>query len=294
MWREGLTLGGLVLLSARAACADLEADPQFMPPGQCWSEAGHGWEAQVDACSEVIDPRLYANASARAQAYYNRGWANVYLCRYAPALDDFRQAVRLIPGTPRFEQGLAEGARRKLLYSKASRELLVVLARTSTVDEAYANLGELEHLRERMQTALGDLRDAIAVSPDAMAFHASLADRMVRAGQFRAAHQEYSQAIRLEGGNEHVLLGRAEAGFADGDVVLARDDFREALRYMSSSPCGYMLLVRMDLALDDLVSPRKRTRADSHVWRRDGVVPTRFGEDTSPWHNASRPARVGR
>jgi tetratricopeptide (TPR) repeat protein len=261
MGRLSLAFALSVALAVPCAGSDIPTPDEVLSQGQCWSEAGQSWDDQVKACGDIIDPRLFASPSGRAQALYNRGWAHVFLCEYDRAISDFGLALRIVPDAATIRDGLAVAARRKNLYANAERDILAALsaAVTDTLPD-----GTADPRLQLMQSALVDLREAVALEPRASAIHARLADGLLLAGQYRAALDEFAQAIELDDRNDRLLLGVAEARLALGDPQGAWDDAMEALRRMSSCSCGSRLLAR--LAIHKAPLPRVRrheTRAAS-------------------------------
>jgi len=219
-----------------------------MSAGQCWAEAGRSWELQIKACSEIIDPRFRANPQARAQAFFNRGWAHVYLCHYDAAIRDFGQAIHLVPDVAPFHRGQAEAYKRKGNYALAERQMKMALTQDPQSHGLLADLAEVHLLQHRPQAALKDLEAAVALAPDVARFRARLADVFLVTGQASAAVDAYSLAIGLEGSDDRPFLGRARAHLALGEIGEARSDVLQALKLSSAAPCARAVLARIDVA----------------------------------------------
>jgi tetratricopeptide (TPR) repeat protein len=237
-----LALAVFAVLVTQSARADMLEPDYFLSKGQCWSEAGRSWEKQVEACTDIIDPRLRATPSGRAKALFHRGWARVFLCQYDRAITDFGLANDIVADATPIRDGLAEAVRRKRLYARAERELIALWSQAGgfQVSGVSADMDRL-----RVHLALRDLREAVAVVPNESAVHMRLADGLLRVGQYRDALDEYAQVPDPDGRNDRWLLGRADARLALGDPEGARDDIMEAIRRMSGYPCGSRLLSRM-------------------------------------------------
>jgi tetratricopeptide (TPR) repeat protein len=238
MGRRCLAFALSFVLVVPSTSSEIPTPDDVLSEGQCWSEAGQSWEEQVEACSDIIDPRLRATPSGRAKALFNRGWARVFLCQYDRAITDFGLATRIGPDVLRFREGLAEAVRRKQFYARAERDLPTLLSRVGA-----ASVEEPDLLR--LQLAIRDLREAVALVPSASAVHLRLADDLLQAGLYHAALDEFTHGFAVDERNDRFLLGRAEARLALGDADGARDDVMVALRRMSSCPCGGRLLARM-------------------------------------------------
>jgi len=265
--RSGMRVGPpmiflAVMLHGGIARAGLPTVEDVMTAGQCWAEAGRSWELQIKACSEIVDPRFRANPQARAQAFFNRGWAHVYLCHYDAAIRDFGQAMHLFPGVASFHRGQAEAYKRKGNYALAERQLLTALTQDRQSHGMLADLAEIHLLQRRPQQALKDLEAAVALAPDVAQFRARLADVFLVTGRVAAAIDAYSQAIGLEGSDERPFLGRARAHLELGDLGAARLDVLQALKLSSAAPCARAVLARIDVATVGLGAVRSTYEQD--------------------------------
>jgi tetratricopeptide (TPR) repeat protein len=235
-------------LQAGVARAGLPPVEDVMSAGQCWAEAGRSWQLQIKACSEIIDPRFRATPEARAQAYFNRGWAHMYLCHTDAAIRDFGQAMHLFPGVASFHRGQAEAYKRKGNYALAERQLLTALTQDPQSHGLLADLAEVHLFQHRPQAALKNLEAAVALAPDVARFQARLADVFLVTGRAAAAVDAYSLAISLEGSDDRPFLGRARAHLALGELGEARSDVLQALKQSSAAPCARAVLARIDVA----------------------------------------------
>lgn len=263
MARLHLAFAMSVVLVAPCASAEIPTPDDVLTRGQCWSEAGQSWDEQVKACSDIIDPRLFAAPSGRAQALFNRGWARIFLCEYDRAITDFQLALRIEPDAPKFREGLSEAVRRKALYAKAEQELLA----GSSQIAGETNVGNFSVI----PSALRDLRGAVSLVPLASAAHVRLANDLLEAKQYRAALDEFSHEMAQDGRNDRLLLGQAEARLALGDPQGAQDDLMEALQRMSSCPCGSRLLARLDRSRVTYRTQPRRVMDLTHRMEAAGV-----------------------
>jgi tetratricopeptide (TPR) repeat protein len=240
----------IVAVISPAVAAGPDIHPGISPgKGQCWAEAGTDWRRQVEACTRIIDKRKAMTEPALAEAYFNRGWAHVFLGAHDNAISDFSRAITLLPELELSYRGRAEAYRRKGDFARAQQDLQELLRCKPDSHGAYADLAEVHLLMKRYALAIEDLGRAIALAPDVAAFHARQADILLLAGDARAAKSGYDSAISHEADVPGYYLGRAASSFQLQDHASALADASRALALAPKHACALAQRGRAHLAL---------------------------------------------
>lgn len=99
----------------------------------------------------------------------------------------------------------------------------------SDLAATYSNRGILWASRGRLDLALADQNEAIALDPDSPRAYVNRGNIHYREKRFREARADYDRAIALAGDFSQAFFNRALANKAAGDLAAARSDLEQAI-----------------------------------------------------------------
>jgi tetratricopeptide (TPR) repeat protein len=201
-------------------------------------EQDRNWNLKISGCTAMIDSGQYSGRNL-ALAYNNRGNTYIELGEYSRAIEDFDQAVRLVPNNaiPYTGRGDAYGelgqrARAIEDYDKAVQLDPGYSLAFSNRGVEYAALGDYAR-------AIEDFDQALRLDPGDASFYNNRAFARCFLGQIEPAHEDWMQGIRLGAGaaeaTQSILQDRGfYKGAIDGDFDLASE---KALREWTIAGC---------------------------------------------------------
>jgi len=147
----------------------------------------------IEGCTAVI--RTGEQVLRRlAAAYNNRGVAYRVKANYAQAIDDFNEAIRLVPN-----------------YANAFNNRGV----------AYRNMGDLDR-------AVADYDQAILIKPDYVAAFYNRGLALADKKQYAKAISDFTAVLRVDPKNPTVLYRRGTIYLNSGDIEAGNADLAEA------------------------------------------------------------------
>jgi tetratricopeptide (TPR) repeat protein len=147
----------------------------------------------IEGCTAVINTGRQV-LQRLATAYNNRGVAYRIKGNYVPAIDDFNEAIRLVPD-----------------YASAFNNRGV----------AYRNMGNLVR-------AVDDYDQAIRIKPDYVAAYYNRGLALTDKGEYGKAISDFTVVLRVDPKNPIVIYRRGEAYLKSGEVDAANADLAQA------------------------------------------------------------------
>ncbi|MHA7840923.1 MAG: tetratricopeptide repeat protein, partial [Gammaproteobacteria bacterium] len=167
---------------------------------------------------------------AKAEAYHNRGYAKRQLGRYTEAIADYDEALRLNPAYAGayFDRGFAKGQLGR--YAEALVDYDEALRLNPANAVAYHNRGFAKDSLGRYADALVDYDESLRLNPaSAVAYHnRGVAKRQL--GRYEEAIADYDEALRLNPALAVAYHNRGVAKDSLGRYAEALGDYDEALR----------------------------------------------------------------
>ncbi|SNQ62332.1 tetratricopeptide repeat protein [Candidatus Methanoperedens nitratireducens] len=169
----------------------------------------------------------------------NLGIAYDMIGRYAEAVEEFREALRLDPGYIEVHNNIAVTCSKMGLVEEAINELETAIRLKPGYAEAHSNLGNIYAALGRYEEAVRELETALRCNPGYAGAHNNLGNIYAEQGRMQDALREFREAVRLS--PDHALvhnnLGNiyAEQGMYED----ALREFQEALRLAPEFPEAY-------------------------------------------------------
>jgi tetratricopeptide (TPR) repeat protein len=165
-----------------------------VPLGAATYARNRVWKDELTLWSDVV-----AKSPQKARPHNNLGVALAEAGRFAEAIPEYREAIRLDPGfgDPHNNLGIA-------LYStgrgldEAIREYREAIRLDFHLANAHSNLGLAYRLKGQLDDAIRALRQAIRLEPGLAEAHLNLGVAYQVGGQPELAAQEYREALRLD------------------------------------------------------------------------------------------------
>lgn len=169
----------------------------------------------------------------------NLGIAYDKIGRYAEAVEEFREALRLDPGYIEVHNNIAVACSKMGLVEEAINELKTAIRLKPGYAEAHSNLGNIYAALGRYEEAIGELEIALRCNPGYAGVHNALGNIYAEQGRTQDALREFREAVRLspDFALAHNNLGNiyAEQGMYED----ALREFQEALRLSPEFPEAY-------------------------------------------------------
>jgi tetratricopeptide (TPR) repeat protein len=147
----------------------------------------------------IIALRNATDADPRsAETFHQLGIVYVYAGNQREAFQQFLRAVQLDPNLiqPRFQLARLYASRKGLV--QAGEQLLKIRDLAPTAIEGIVLACEIALAQRNLDGALAILRDAIAGSPNNIAFHMNIGAVQIAKGDYSAAEASYTKARQLE------------------------------------------------------------------------------------------------
>jgi lipoprotein NlpI len=203
-----------------------------------WSLCGpsNASQVRIDSCSKLIDAGYKTNEDL-AVAFGNRCSAYFDQDRYAFAMDDCNEAIRLKPD---FLEALNIRAMIRFKqeeYDDAIKDLNASIHLKQTAEE-FCNRGMAYAMKGDNQRAFEDFSESIRMRPNFTAFHGRGRLYAVM-GQNDRALQDFNESIRLK--PEAITFGtRGNVYLTMGDSDRAIQDYGEYIRLNPDDAGGFL------------------------------------------------------
>lgn len=188
-----------------------------------------------------------------ALAYYRRGVAFDENDLYAPAVEDYTEALELAPGNAKahYRRGVARARRGE--YERAIADLDKALELDPGLTQVHYERGAAYAAKGDHDKAIADLTKALEIKgakPDAARVSSSRAAAYAAKGEYDKAIADYTKAIGIKAEDAEACYHRGVARAATGDLDGAIADYTKAL----------------ELKKDD--ARAHKSRAEAHVKKR--------------------------
>lgn len=184
----------------------------------------------VGACTQIIDSGAETKENLAA-AFFNRANALADRKLYARAVQDYDQALRLLPDDAEFlaNRGRALLELRRVEeavadYDRALAQKPGLLAALDGRCYARAVLGQLD-------AAARDCDAALAIAPDDPLIREGRGFLALKQGDWQGALDQYDRSLARDPGNAQALWGRGYARQQLGRRAEAQRDFAQARRH---------------------------------------------------------------
>jgi tetratricopeptide (TPR) repeat protein len=169
----------------------------------------------------------------------NLGIAYDKIGKYAEAVEEFREALRLDPGYIEVHNNIAVACSKMELIEEAINELEAAIRFKPEYAEAHSNLGNIYASLGRYEEAVGQLETALRCNPGYAGAHNALGNIYAQQGRTQDALREFLEAVRLSPNHAlaHNNLGNIYA--EQGKYEDALREFQEALRLLPEFPEAY-------------------------------------------------------
>lgn len=213
-------------------------------------------DAQIRACSDVIDQSLGTDVLANAWTYRGEAYAHKGMTREATV--NFSRAIAIKP-----DLGAAWGGRGQAwLVARQFNKAIADFTTAIRIDPKDGSIrvarGYAYLVKNDLKSAISDFTNAIAISPfDAVAFNnRGLAHRKL--GQNRLALADYTAAIQARPLYALAYNNRGYVFETLGEKSKAIDDFRHALAIDPSLIGARDALIRLSVASNTAALSTKR------------------------------------
>lgn len=155
-------------------------------------------DVRRSACSLLAWGILYALASVNFAGYepnaakwhFDRAWAYTCNGQMEPAVNEYRETLRLDPSDVDAHNNLANALALQGKLDEAIEHYSQALKLEPDMPDVRVNLGMLLGERGKHDQAIREYREAIRIAPDYPAAHGSLALELYRTGDYREAWSE--------------------------------------------------------------------------------------------------------
>ncbi|MEM7726394.1 MAG: tetratricopeptide repeat protein [Cyanobacteria bacterium P01_A01_bin.45] len=169
-----------------------------------------------------------------ADAYYQRGLAQLNLGSQEKAIQDFRQAAKLYteqgkPGNAKRSQGIVHEISKQ--YQEAIADYTEAISLNSQDFRAYINRGNAYKALKNRQSAIQDYKQAIQINSDFAIAHNNLCTIRNDLKNYQAAIKDCTQAIQL---NSKFALAYSNRGNAYSNLnnkQAALEDYKQAILF---------------------------------------------------------------
>jgi tetratricopeptide (TPR) repeat protein len=188
------------------------------------AQTGH-WANSIALWQRVVDvtPPHYRAFENLGAAQRDRGFLE-------PALQSYREAVRLAPRNPAVYNGLGLVLTRLGRAAEAVEPFSTATRLQPDYPEAQNNLGNALVSLGRLPEAIACYREILRVSPASMDARTNLGNALAASGEIDQAIEEYRLAVAASPDLKEARIGLAGALMKKGRVVEAIEHFREAVR----------------------------------------------------------------
>ncbi len=259
------------------AAENPESAPDTTESGAGAPSAPQSSSASGSAVDVPLTGPAYTLAN-EAFAAYGRG-------DYATTIDRAREAIRQRPDVARLKGllvdalaasgQLEEAEREARAFVEADPQSVELNGKLSRVRSQLAQkpAEEAYHAFEKGDTerAALEAEKAVALNPEAPAYHLLLTDVLLRNKEYDKASDAASKALEVDSEDTYALVMRASARQKLGDMAGANQDFDQALAqdWLSDTDLNSIRLIAIDAA----IAARDITRARSLLDRMDTKTP---------------------
>ena len=216
--REAIQFGGaeninyyLPYLSGMTRLARVENRPE------------HG-EVAEKVATDLLDKLTTLKPEDRANIYYQRGTARIFLRNTAGAVADFEEALKLQPQHLGASLGIAEAYVASGELDKAEDAYALAARNFPNSPLVFNNRGMFLQHRGKLERAQQDFTRTIELDPNYVVAYINRGYNLLNAGQAAAAENDFTQALRINPNQPMVYSGRARARVAQGKVQEALSD----------------------------------------------------------------------
>src|SRR5580698_3077753 len=184
--------------------------------------------------------------SDRAKAYVARGDARQQSGDYAAAIQDFKEASKLAPTSPRPWVGLGNVYAAMFDYLRAFENYDRAMSIAPDDPVVYDNRGTALESLKRHDEAIADFSRAIALDPHDTSAYSNRATAYVASKRMGLAIADLDYVIGADQSNALAYYDRGTAYERQGEFDKARADYRETVRRLPSYAPASAALGRLD------------------------------------------------
>ena len=179
--------------------------------------------------------------SGNAQSALERGKAHYDAGKFAEAVGDFSEAVRLNPQNATYHAWLARAFNRQQDYARAIEEANCAVELDATCALAYRQRGYAYELSQQdYDRALADYSEAIRLDPGDDLAYAYRGDTLLSQGRLDEAVSDLSEAARLDPHNVQRHLWLAYACNEQENYIKAMEEANRAIELDSTCALAYL------------------------------------------------------
>jgi tetratricopeptide (TPR) repeat protein len=186
-----------------------------------------------------------------AVAYENRGIRALDNGDYAAAVNDFRNALAVVPDDPSLRHELATALYASGNTQEAFNEFTEITKRSPGFAKAHYSLGMLVASQGRLADAVEQFASAVKADPNYPGAELQLAEALRRSGRAADALSHYSRVIALDPHAADARLGYAMALARLQRYRDARDALLDAMKVQPDQPALSQALARLLAAAPD-------------------------------------------
>jgi tetratricopeptide (TPR) repeat protein len=191
--------------------------------------SGGSGQAQINACTQMIQSKFFKGAPVLSEAFYFRGGAFLHLGQYQRAVDDNAQAIARKPDF--VEAYSARGLSYLFLQQPqpALQDFSKVIALKPKPEAVnFTSRGLAYSQLQQYKQAIPDFDRGIALEPTSVTYN-NRGYCYFQLGQFKRAIEDYDRAIALTPGSAGVLYMRGIAKLRSDDKSGGNADIAAAV-----------------------------------------------------------------
>jgi tetratricopeptide (TPR) repeat protein len=166
-----------------------------------------------------------AKGPQKARAHFNLGQAYQEARRMPEAIREYEHALKIKPDIHAAYSNIAAIYLDQGQYSKAEEMLLKVTALSPDFTEGFINLGVFYIRTRAADKAIEALNQALKSNPASFAAHFNRGEALTLKGDFKAALENYKEAVHLRPDLEPFRLALAAAYGRAGDLASAEKEY---------------------------------------------------------------------
>jgi len=166
-------------------------------------------EIRLNSCSRIIETKmLFGNPISPehlATAFMSRGNSYLEMERYDQAINDYNQAIILVPDNANFYSNRANAYEQKNQSNRAISDYNTAIHLNPKFAIAYNNRGTVFKNQEKFESAIADFNKSISLNPGYPYVYLNRGTTYEQIGEFDKAESDFRMAIRLNPNDEFLV-----------------------------------------------------------------------------------------